>query len=144
MRRSVVATAAMLAVQPVSAQHADDPAADLLTVLAGALYPVQIMAYCHAEVVDDPVLRNAALQWTERNGALLNTLETMANVAGVPASARRTADEQALADIVALVASQGDRSNYCRFVAGVIDAGHFDIDQRDDLAPALKRIFGAE
>ena len=135
---------AVLTAAPVWAEGAYEPAADLLTVLGAALYPVQIMAYCHAEVAPDPALRNAALQWTERNGAFLDTLERMAMVAGVPAAARRAADEQALADIASLVASQGDKPNYCRFVAGVIDAGHFDIDQREDLAPALKRIFGPE
>jgi hypothetical protein len=129
---------------PAFAQAPTDRNDDLLTVLAAALYPLEIMAYCHREVAHDPAFLDAGRQWSERNGALLANLEDKAKAAGVPEGARRTADEQALAAIKAAVAGQADKPAYCRFVARVIDGGYYDIDQRDDLKPALKPHFKRE
>ncbi len=117
---------------------------DLLAVMSAALYPIEIMAYCHREVIADPVFRDIGDAWNTRNGGLLATLEKKAAAAGVTDAARRAADEQALADIEAAVAGATDKPAYCRLVAKVIDGGYYDIDQRTDLKAALKRIFGAE
>jgi hypothetical protein len=117
---------------------------DLLAVVSTALYPIEVMAYCHRDVVADPVFRSVGEAWNARNGGLLATLDDRAKAAGVTDAARRAADEQALTDIEAAVAGAADKAAYCRFVAKVIDGGYYDIDQRADLKPALKRIFGTE
>ena len=143
MGKALRLVAVAIVAGPAFAQVPDDTD-DLLAVLAAALYPVEMMAYCHSEVAADPGYRDAGAQWSERNGALLATLEDRAKAAAVPDEARRAADEQALAAIAAAVASQADKPAYCRFAAAIIDGGYYDIDQRADLKPALRRIFGME
>jgi len=142
---SAIGLAALVALQ--AARPAAQPAAnhdDLLVVVSAALYPVEIMAYCHREVVADPLFRDVGEAWNARNGGLLATLEDKAAATGVTDAARRAADERALADIKAAVTGAADPPAYCRLIAKVIDGGYYDIDQRADLKPALKRIFGGE
>jgi uncharacterized protein YdbL (DUF1318 family) len=115
---------------------------DLLAVVSAALYPIEIMAYCHRAVAADPQFRDVGEAWNTRNGGLLATLQDKAAAAGVSDAARRAADARALADIEAAVAGAADQAAYCRLIARLIDGGYYDIDQRADLKPALKRIFG--
>jgi len=129
---------------PAVVAAADVERGDLLTVLSAALYPVEVMAYCHREVAADPAVQAAGERWNERNAPLLATLEDKAKAAGIGDEARRQADERALADIKTAVAGQADKPAYCRLLARVIDAGYLDIDQRDDLRPALKRILATQ
>jgi len=130
-----------------AARPAAEPAADhddLLAVVSAALYPVEIMAYCHREVAADPQFRDVGEAWNARNGGLLATLQDKAAAAGVSDAERRAADARALTDIEAAVTTAADRAAYCRLIARLIDGGYYDIDQRADLKPALKRIFGAK
>jgi len=115
---------------------------DLLAVLGAALEPVGIMAYCHREVAAEPAFLAAGRQWNERNWQLLADLEQRAAEVPVSEDARRAADATAFERIETVVSSQVDPVAYCRLVANVIEAGYYDIDQRDDLKPALRRIFG--
>ncbi len=144
-RPSAIGLAAltMLLAGPLAAQPAADHD-DLLAVVSAALYPVEIMAYCHLAVVADPQFRDVGDGWNGRNGGLFATLEDKAAAAGVTDAARRTADERALADIEAAVGGAADPAAYCRLIARLIGGGYYDIDQRADLKPALKRIFGTE
>ncbi len=142
---SAIGLAALVALP--AAALGSEPAAsrdDLFAVVSAALYPVEIMAYCHRAVVADPVFRDVGEAWNARNGSLLATLEDKAAAAGVTDAARRAADEQALAEIEAAVKGATDPAAYCRLIARLIDGGYYDIDQRADLKPALKRIFGSE
>jgi len=145
-RRSVKALrlAAVLIAAIAGTASAESPADDLLAVLAAALYPFQVMAYCHRDVAPEPAFRDAGAGWSERNGALLAEIEGRALAAAVPDDARRQADETALTAIAAAVASQADPADYCRLIARIVEAGYYDIDQRQDLQPALKRIFTVE
>jgi hypothetical protein len=132
--------AAALIAAPAAAQtglFADD----LLSVVSAALYPVEVLAYCHSAVEADRAFENAGDGWTQRNDALLTMLDERAQAAGIDDGARRSADAQALADIKATVDAQSDKSGYCRFIARYVEAGYYDIDQRADLRPALRRIF---
>ncbi len=117
---------------------------DFLQVLAAAPWPLQILAYCHAEVAPDPSLRDIGRRWNERNGGLLATIEERAAAAGIPEDVRRQADEASLAGIVALAARQSDKAAWCATIARVVDSGAYDIDQRTDLRELLKRILGIE
>lgn len=125
---------------PTSAQQADD----LAFVLTRALYPVQLMAWCWREVDKAPEIAAAADGWTERNGDMLENLETMGTAAGVTAEVRNAADVETLATIEATVAGQYDAAAYCRTMARLIDEGRFDLDRRADLEEPLKRIFDRE
>ncbi len=132
-----------LAVAPAAAQSTATPE-DFLRVLTAAPWPLQILAYCYREVAQDPALQETGRQWNARNGALLANIETLAKSADIPPDIRLKADDASLAAIAATVARQFDKRAYCSTIAGVVDGGAYDIDQRKDLEPALKRIFGRE
>ncbi len=117
---------------------------DLTAVLGGALYPVQLMAYCWREVEDDSAFLEAGRGWNGRNWQLLANIEALGREAGVSEAERRRIDETTLAAIAETVSGQGDRAAYCRTLAGLVEQGFFDIDQREDLRAALKRIFGID
>ena len=138
----LAALVALPGVRPAAEPEANRD--DLNAVVSAALYPVEIMAYCHRAVVADPQFRDVGEAWNGRNGDLLATLEDKAAAAGVTDAARRAADERALAEITAAVGGAADQAAYCRLIARLIDGGYYDIDQRADLKPALKRIFGGE
>jgi hypothetical protein len=139
---ATLAAAAIAVAVPLGAAAQDaDARTDLLTVAGAMLYPVQLMAYCYGEIAPDPAYRAAGLNWTDRNGALLASIEAKAKTAGIPPEARLAADRAALAAIRDVVGGQGDKPAYCALMASVIEAGHFDIDQREDLRTALRRIF---
>jgi len=145
MRRrpaAALAAAALAAAMPLAApaQQADANA-DLLLVAGAMLYPVELMAYCYREVAESSAYRAAGLNWTDRNAALVGRVEAKATAAGLPQEARLAADRAALAAIRDVVGGQGDKPAYCALMASVIEAGHFDLDQRDDLQAPLKRIF---
>ena len=78
-----------------AAAETETPASegDLLTVRNGALYPVEIMAYCYREVASDTAYQAAGAGWVARNGALLGQIQAMAAQAGVPNDARVAFDE---------------------------------------------------
>jgi hypothetical protein len=138
--------AAVCIVMPIAASAqapaAPDPA-DLLTVLNAALYPVEVMAYCYGKVAPDPAYQAAGGGWVTRNGELFGKVEALATAAKVSNDARVQADRQTLADIEKVVASQPDAAAYCTLIAGIVNAGQFDLTIRADLQPALKRIFPA-
>ncbi len=121
-----------------------ETADDLRIVLARALYPVQLLAYCWLEVAADPGFRAIAEAWSARNTPLLSDLEDRHRDA-LPDAATRLADEErALADIEAAVAASPDPLAYCRFHARLIEGGAFDPDQREDLRAPLKRLLSAD
>ncbi len=133
--------AGFLAAAPVAAQDAGGLRNDLMTVLGSALFPVQLMAYCHQEIDADSLFRAVAMAWNERNGDLWQNIQERAKSAGISDAEQADLDKAALAGIEAMVGSQGDKPAYCRFIASIIEGGYYDLDQRDDLKPALKRIF---
>jgi hypothetical protein len=141
--RAAIAAAAVCVASLAAAQPArlpPDPA-DLLAVLDAALYPVQVMAYCYREVGQDPAYQDAGSAWVARNGDLLARVQALAKSAGVSDATRAAADRQTLADIERLIGSQGDPGAYCRLIAGIVNAGQFDLTIRDDLQAPMKRIF---
>jgi hypothetical protein len=139
---AALAAAALAAAIPLAAPAQEaDANGDLLTVAGAMLYPVQLMAYCYGVVAEDPLYRAAGLNWTDRNTVLVGRVEAKAAAAGIPQEARLAADRAALAAIREVVGGQGDKPAYCTLMASVIEAGHFDLDQRDDLRAPLKRIF---
>ena len=125
----------------VSGGDTDD---DLTRVLGGALYPVQLMAYCWREVAQDQAFLDAGRGWNARNWELLANIEALGREAGVSDAARRQIDQTTLAAIAEAVSGRYDRTAYCRTLARVVEEGFFDIDRREDLRAPLKRIFGLD
>lgn len=120
---------------------------DLRLVLTRALYPVQVLSFCAVSVGDDPLYRDIARDWNERNAGLLSNIERLNSAAvgagrGFPDSERAEADVETLVEIVEAVSSGG--AEWCRTVARLTDEGRFDLDRREDFEEPLKRLFGRE
>jgi len=137
--------ASVIVATPVRARGAT--ADDLRLVLARALYPVQVLSFCAFAVGEDPLYRDIARDWNERNAGLLSNVERLNAVAveaggGFADALRAEADVATLAEVVEAVSSGGEA--WCDAVARLTDEGRFDLDRREDLEEPLKRLFGWE
>ncbi len=114
---------------------------DAIVLMAGALLPQIVAAYCQANVEENRTLDDAAERWSVRHEPIFGRLITaVEQTGGVPSGFRQEVN----ANVKAQIENQDDQISFCRSIPSLIESGAFDLDKRENMSDAYRRFENAD
>jgi hypothetical protein len=116
----------------------------MLLMGAGAWVP-GIAAYCNKYVEPNRQLLEAAAAWNKRHESELEqTIRAIKWAGGLNQEEKGLIGRMAFSLLKKEVEAQEDKPGYCQQVAQSIEDGSFDLKNREDTAPVIRRILELE
>ncbi|OKH87409.1 hypothetical protein [Thalassospira sp. TSL5-1] len=114
---------------------------DAMQLMGASVWVPGIAAYCTKYVEASPEMIEEAASWSRRHDRdLRKIIAVIKATGGLSKDEKIQIDQMAMQALKAKVNSQQDKKGYCKQVEMNLQQGLFDLDNRADIASALKRI----
>ena len=129
-----------------SAGRAEDPLREDAMVLFISFWNTTgFLMACPSYVGEDPPYLAAAEDWKKRHDPILERMAiVIERSGGLPDEEEQRIADAALREAKTWLAARGDSGLYCFGLDDELDAGAFDFENQQEVAPALQRLMRAD